>query len=117
LRHQPYPQLFDDDLKIADGPQRGGDFWEWLAASHLFHRDGSISLIEKYDTYENHRNNGLHRKVHSRKIAAVEQVVPQEQRHILHQIGSEFPVQLPDLLVVRYAAISFSFCEMKEAHG
>src|SRR5579863_2376031 len=56
--HEHYSLLFDDeDLRIANGPQRLNHFSEWFAAIHLFHRDGSISFIEKYDTYENHRNN------------------------------------------------------------
>lgn len=112
--HRHYPLLFDDeDLRIADGPQRRGHFSEWFAAIHLFHRDGSISFIEKYDTYENHRNNRLHRNVHARKRAEYERVVSEEQRQILHEIGSEFRIQLPDLLVVSRDAITFSFCEVK----
>ena len=74
--HQHYPQLFDEeDLRIANGPQRLGHFSEWFAAIHFFHRDGSISFIEKYDTYENHRNNRLQRKTHARKIAEYERLV------------------------------------------
>ncbi len=84
--HQHYPQLFDeDDLRIANGPQRLGHFSEWFAAIHLFHRDGSISFIEKYDTYENHRNNRLHRNTHARKIAEYERIVSEEQRQFLQR--------------------------------
>src|ERR1700749_1253020 len=74
--HDQYPQLFDDeDLRIANGPQRRGHFSEWFTAIHLLHRDGSISFIEKYDTYENHRNNRLRtnsstkgRRVHETRL-------------------------------------------------
>ncbi len=59
----------------------------------MFHRDGSISFSEKYDTYENHRNNRLHRKIHPRKIAAYERLVSEGQRQILHEIASECRVQ------------------------
>jgi hypothetical protein len=112
--HRHYPQLFDeDDLRIADGPQRLNHFAEWFAAIHLFHRDGSISLVEKYDIYENHRENRLQTNVHVRKMAEYKRVVPEEQRQVLHQIGSEFGVQLPDLLVLSRDGISFSFCEVK----
>jgi hypothetical protein len=110
---QQYPALFDDDdLTLAEGLQRKNHFCEWFAAIHLFQRDGSRSLVEKYDTYENHRLN--HRsKSHRRKVAEYERVVPETQRQVLHEIGSTYAVQLPDLLVISADDRSCSFAEVK----
>jgi len=80
----------------------------------LFQRDGSRSLVEKYDTYENHRLN-QRRKKHRRKVAEYERVVPETQRQILHEICSECRVQLPDLLVLPADGTSFAFAEVKGA--
>lgn len=110
---EQYPQLFDDDdLRLAQGPQRRNHFCEWFAAIHLFQRDGARSLVEKYDTFENHRLNHL-RKGHRRKVADYEKVVPEDKRQVLHEIGSRFRVQLPDLLVLSGDGRSFSFAEVK----
>jgi hypothetical protein len=111
--YEQYPALFDDDdLRIAQGPQRVHHFCEWFAAIYLFHRDGARSLVEKYDTYENHWHNQLRRR-HRRKVAEYERVVPEDQRRVLHEIGSTFRVQLPDLLVISNDGTSFSFAEVK----
>jgi len=83
-------------------------------AIHLFQRDGSRSLVEKYDTYENHRLN--HRsKGHRRKVAEYERVVPEPKRQVLHEICTKFGVQLPDLLVLASDGTSFAFAEVKGA--
>ena len=48
-----YPQLFDrDDERLARG-RPSYHFKEWLAAIHLFHRDGTHALMSKY-AYRNH---------------------------------------------------------------
>jgi VRR-NUC domain len=108
-----YPQLFDDDdLRHAQGRQPLGHFCEWVTAIHLYERDGSRSLVEKYDTFSNHFHNHR-RKGHRRKVAEYERVVPQDQREALHEICSEFRVQLPDLLVIASDGSSFSFVEVK----
>jgi transketolase len=113
---QQYPELFDDDdlEHIKNQAHDGYHFSEWYAAIHLFQRDGSRSLVEKYDTYENHRLNQL-RKKHRRKVAEYESAVPQAQRQVLHEICSELKVQLPDLLVLRADRTSFAFAEVKGA--
>jgi hypothetical protein len=114
--HRQYPELFDDDdlVHVQNQARRGYHFYEWYAAIHLFQRDGSRSLVEKYDTYENHQLNQRRQK-HRRKVAEYERVVPESQREILHAICSEFRVQLPDLLVLPVDGISFAFAEVKGA--
>lgn len=114
--HQQYPELFDDDDldHVVNQAPLGYHFNEWYTAIHLFQRDGSRSLVEKYDTYENHRLN-QRRKKHRRKVAEYERVVPETQRQILHEICSEFRVQLPDLLVLPADGTSFAFAEVKGA--
>jgi len=110
---EQYPGLFDDDdLALAQGPQRKNHFCEWYGAIYIFQRDGARSLVEKYDTYENHLHNRLS-KGHRRKVAEYERVVSEEQRKVLHEICSTFRVQLPDLLVISADGASFSFAEVK----
>jgi hypothetical protein len=108
-----YPGLFDDDdLRLADGPQRNNHFCEWFSAIYLFLRDGSRSLVEKYDTYEDHPRK--HRsKIHQRKIAEYESLVSDAQRKVLDEICIEYSVQLPDLFVISADARTFSFAEVK----
>jgi hypothetical protein len=44
-----YPGLFDEqDLRMAR-TQWDKHFYEWLAAIHLFQREGACSMVEKYD--------------------------------------------------------------------
>ena len=110
---QQYPRLFDDDdLKLAMGPQRKHHFCEWFAAIHLYHRDCSRSLVEKYDTYESHSLSHLS-KGHRRKVEEYERLVPEHQRETLHEICGTFRVQLPDLFVIAADGVSFSFAEVK----
>ena len=110
---EQYPELFDDDdLRLAQGPQRKNHFCEWFAAIYLFQRDGARSLVEKYDTYENHRHNHL-QKGHRRKVEEYESVVTEKERQILHAICSKYGVQLPDLLVMPADDSKFSFAEVK----
>lgn len=113
--HRQYPELFDDDdlVHVRNQALSGYHFSEWYAAIHLFQRDGSRSLVEKYDTYENNRLNHIQRNTHRRKVAEYERVVPESQRQILHEICSECSVQLPDLLVLPIDGMSFSFAEVK----
>jgi hypothetical protein len=60
--HQQYPAIFDaDDLALVVN-QSGYHFYEWYTAIRLFQRDGSRSLVEKYDTYENNGLNHLRKK-------------------------------------------------------
>jgi hypothetical protein len=108
-----YPGLFDvEDLKLADGPQRNNHFCEWFSAIYLFLRDGSRSLVEKYDTYDDHPRK--HRsKTHQRKIAEYEGLVSEAQREVLDEICMEFHVQLPDLFVISADTSTFSFAEVK----
>ncbi len=114
--YEQYPEIFDDDdlAHVVNQAPRGYHFYEWYSAIHLFQRDGSRSLVEKYDSYENHRLN-QRRRGHRRKVAEYERVVPETQKQMLHEICSEFRVQLPDLLVLPADGTSFSFAEVKGA--
>jgi hypothetical protein len=113
---EQYPDLFDEDdlALLVNQARRGYHFYEWYAAIHLFQRDGSRSLVEKYDTYENHRLNHR-RQGHRRKVAEYERVVPESQRQVLHEICSLCRAQLPDLLVMPADGTSFAFAEVKGA--
>ncbi len=111
--HAQYPDVFDvDDLKLAEGKQRQNHFAEWVAAIYLFERDGSRSLVEKYDTYENHRRGSISRS-HRRKVSEYERVASEADRTVLHEIGKEFGVQLPDLFVISPDDRSYGFAEVK----
>ena len=109
-----YPAVFDDDdLKLAQGKQRKiNHFSEWFVAIYLFERDGSRSLVEKYDTYEIPSLGHL-RRGHQRKVAEYQRVVPPSVRHQLFKICANNKVQLPDLLVIAVDDDGFSFVEVK----
>jgi hypothetical protein len=77
----------------------GYHFAEWNAAIHLFGRDGACSVMEKYDTWENHYLEHR-RKRHLDKVALCERVVPEERRAAHHEICARYRVPLPDLLVL-----------------
>jgi hypothetical protein len=97
-----YPRIFDsDDLRNARHQPRH-HFAEWLAAIHLFHRDGVVSLVEKY-TFANH----------ARKRALMSRWVSFEDRRALAMILSELRVQPPDLLVFNPETNCFGFAEVK----
>lgn len=102
-----YPGLFDNhDLALAhsQGAPRKYHFYEWFAAIHLFHRDGSHSLVEKY-VYPSHR----------RKVALCRGILTDEQWDSLIAIEHSH-VQLPDLMVLGSDGRSFSFAEVKGGH-
>ena len=98
-----YPGLFDfDDLRQAVN-QRQKHFNEWYAAIHIFQREGSVSLIEKYEypsnpvKYERYMN-----------------LLCQETRDKLKSILAEWhDVQLPDLMVIAPDHTTVSFAEIK----
>ena len=97
-----YPCLFDaDDLRITT-KQPKNHFNEWFAAIHLFHRDGAVSLVEKY-LFSNH----------GRKKALVEEVLTTQQRTTLDRILAEFQIQPPDLFVLAPDRARFWFAEVK----
>jgi hypothetical protein len=97
-----YPHLFDaDDLRITRR-QPKNHFHEWLAAIHLFQRDGLLALVEKY-TFANH----------PRKRALLSRILDGDQRRILDDIHREFRIQLPDLLVYAPDYSAFHFAEVK----
>ena len=107
------PDVVDqDDLDlIVNQAFRGYHFAESFAAIHLFVRDGARSVIEKYDTYENHfRSRRQH--VHPEKMALYTGAVSEEHRAVHHEICSHYRVQLPDLLVLDPNG-SYGFAEVK----
>jgi len=114
---QQYPMLFSDDdlaqiVNQASGLRmKGFHFSEWYTAIYLFQREGSRSLVEKYDTYENHALNQK-RKRDRRKAAEYERVVRDDHRQIHHEICSKWKVGLPDLLVIHTDG-GYSFAEVK----
>ena len=98
-----YPGLFDfDDLRQAvNQPEK--HFNEWYAAIHIFQRDGSVSLVEKYEypsipvKYERYMN-----------------LLCQETRDKFKSIHAEcHDVQLPDLMVIAPDHKTVSFAEVK----
>ena len=94
-----YPQLFDhDDLRITRR-QPKNHFAEWLAAIHLFHRDGVLSLVEKY-VYS----------THPRKQALVKELFTESECAALGEIRTAFGVQLPDLFGVQPGSFPFLVC-------
>ncbi len=99
---QQYPDVFDrDDLRLTVNQPRN-HFCEWFAAIHLFHRDGALSLVEKY-AFQKHR----------RKIEMLASVLSERERRILDTIGKEFRVQPPDLLVFMPKLRRYWFAEVK----
>jgi hypothetical protein len=83
-----YPQLFDDhDLRLAVR-QPKNHFYEWFTAIHLFHRDGALSVVEKYDF-----------KPHARKRDIAARVLGAQRLDALRSACAECHVQMPDLLV------------------
>lgn len=97
-----YPLLFDhEDLRLARN-QPVNHFCEWLAAIHLFQRDGALSLIEKY----------LFGR-HPRKHKVIAETLNPDQLQILKAIHDEFGVQPPDLFVFSPNRSRFWFAEVK----
>jgi hypothetical protein len=99
---EQYPQLFDvDDIRITRHQPRN-HFAEWLAAIYLFHRDGALSLVEKYLFGS-----------HLRKQALVRELLTEDQRAVLDSIRAEFRAQPPDILVFTPDRRQFWFAEVK----
>jgi len=93
-----YPKLFDeDDLRITR-KQRDYHFFEWLAAIHIYHSIGWLSLVEKYRCVN-----------HPRKMTLYGEFFPGEWQDRLEDFGP----QMPDLLVYREDRSDFLLCEVK----
>ena len=96
-----YPQLFDaHDVRLTQ-TQPKNHFAEWFAAIHIFHRDGLLSLIEKY-IYETHPSK--RRRVEDLGGRVLETLT--RIRHDMH-------VQPPDLLVYSAGLELKGFAEVK----
>jgi hypothetical protein len=100
--HEMYPDLFDDDdLRLALA-QPKKHFYEWLSAVHLFHRDGALSLVEKYG-YGNH----------GRKVERLVSVLGADGAAFVRAIRPSRQVQPPDLFVYVPGTPRFWFAEVK----
>lgn len=96
-----YPRLFDeDDLRLVEN-QPSYHFPEWFAPIHIFHRDGALSLVEKYA----HGN-------HSRKRDILRSVLMEDQLEFLDGMVNSQQVQPPDLFVYTPDGV-FWFAEAK----
>lgn len=97
-----YSDIFDaDDCRLAKSRPRY-HFFEWFAAIHLFHRDGTLSLLEKYG-YGNH--------IH--KQDRLESLLSEDDRRFIAKFRDRFGVQPPDLLVYRSGQQYCWFAEVK----
>ena len=97
-----YPQLFDEDDLRTTRKQGKYHFAEWFAAIHLFHQEGSFSLVEKYDCSN-----------HPRKQRLLPRILGSSQLDTLYDIIRPRRVQPPDLLVYSPDLSSFRFVEVK----
>ena len=97
-----YPGLFDDDDLRMVANQPRSHFAEWYAAIHLFVRDGSLCLIEKY-AYANH----------PAKVARLERVLSAEHCAFVRGFRKRFGVQPPDLLAYWPRRRGVRFVEVK----
>jgi hypothetical protein len=96
-----YPELFDaDDVRIAR-TQTKYHFAEWFTAIHLFHRDGVLSLIEKYIF-----------RTHPRKWRRLDEIQDGLFGQ-LQEIGRSLRVQPPDLLLYSRDNTLRGFAEVK----
>lgn len=97
-----YPDIFDqDDLRLTS-KQRKHHFFEWLAAIHVFQRDGAISLIEKYGYRKN-----------PRQVRRLDELLPVSDAQFLREFRSTQGVQPPDLLVYMPDKSKYWFAEVK----
>ena len=83
-----YPCIFDEDDRRLTSNQPRRHFFEWLAAIHLFQRDGAISLIEKYGC----RN-------HPRQVLRMAELLSASDQQFVRQLKSTHGVQPPDELL------------------
>lgn len=97
-----FPDLFDaDDLRLAHA-QPNKHFHEWLAAIHLSHREGALSLVEKYGY-----------KRHERKSRRLAGILGPEGAAFVQALRPQHGVQPPDLFVYIPGTPRFWFAEVK----
>jgi hypothetical protein len=96
------PELFDADDRQLLSRQADYHFYEWLAAIHLFHRDGMVSVVEKY-CYANH----------PRKVALLRSLMSEADRDFVVTFRRHHGVQPPDLLLFEPDLSTFRFAEVK----
>jgi hypothetical protein len=98
-----YPGIFDDDDFCQTQTQPTRHFHEWLAAIHLFHRDGAYALLEKY-----HCGN------HDRQVEIANRLLgPEGRAFLLQEVRGKMEVQPPDLLLFLPDYSRFWFAEVK----
>lgn len=96
-----YPALFEPQDFDQTQTQPTKHFYEWLSAIHLHHRDGVLSLIEKYG-YANH----------PRKAAVLDRLLG-PKAEIVRSLKSRHGVQPPDVLVYAPDFSRYWFVEAK----
>jgi hypothetical protein len=99
-----YPFLFDaDDVRLADSRHmHGRHFWEWLGAIIVHQDTGYHCLLAKYEF-----------KNHSRKLDAVERILPADVLAICRDRATYGRAQAPDLLMFAPNYSNWFFCEVK----
>jgi len=100
--HALYPEVFDDDDLRQPRNQPTKHFFEWLAAIHLYHRDGAFALVEKYG-YRNH----------DRKVQCLDVVLGTEGAEFVRGLKSVHHVQPPDLFLYVPGTSRYWFAEVK----
>lgn len=102
-----YPHLFDADDYRCVTNQPTKHFWEWYAAIYLFKRDGAYSMVEKYDS----------KQEHAEKRARLASILSPEQLRAVRAVSDELwtppKTQMPDLFVYMPDASRFWFAEAK----
>jgi hypothetical protein len=100
-----YPGLFDfDDFRQATN-QPEKHFYAWFVAIHLFQRDGSVSLVEKYPYPSNLVK-------FERYVGLIDTQIRSELQALCDRCQG---VQLPDLMVIANDHKTVSFAEVKGA--
>lgn len=97
-----HPDLFDEEDRRLALAQPTYHFNEWLAAVHVFARDGVLSLVEKYG-YGNH----------PRKADRLRELLSVEDCQFIYQFKEHHGVQPPDLLVYGRRPPVLWFAEVK----
>lgn len=100
-----YPHIFDDDDVRLTRRQPANHFAEWLAAIHLFQRDGVFSLVEKYIF-----------ATHPGKCRRMREIQP-GLLDTLRIIARDLKVQPPDLLLYSPHGGLRGFAEAKGIPG
>lgn len=99
-----YPFLFDEkDQEIAQNQAHlGYHYYEWLAAILVFHTEGLLSLVEKYQ-FNSHKS----------KAKILQRLAPSETIEFIRKHPEFGRAQCPDLLVYEPDFSDWFFLEVK----